>query len=205
MKNDFGISNFLLLKTTILTIFGLGTFSMPMLPITNSLKVIHPLTSKNNHQNGLQFITLEKLKSFYSQGLKLVTSGQFSNAKIQFKLFLSNYPFLSIESNDNLATDNEIQKLFLKVSNYNLAMSIITSPRKNNGNEEDSLLINCRFAQIKEMDLSHQLLALKSACTSSYKGKNYQTAYQLAKQIIEKNPPEPFLSNVKREKENPEP
>ncbi|CAN1317310.1 Coatomer subunit alpha-1 [Linum perenne] len=123
----------------------------------------------------------EKLKA----GYKATTAGKFTEALKYFVSILHTIPLIVVESRREV---DEVKELIIIVKEYVLGLQMELRRREMKDEPVRQQELAAYFTHCN-LQTPHLRLALQNAMTVCYKGKNFATAGNFARRLLETNPP----------------
>ncbi|KAI8140852.1 coatomer protein alpha subunit [Fennellomyces sp. T-0311] len=198
LNRQVGIVNFEPLKPHFLSIFQASQISVS--PIASNPTLFAPVRRNPEESNirsslPVAVYTFESLKdSQLQQGYRLFTSGKLVAAQAQFKQLLHSVLFaVATNSDDAAAIDGMIDVC----REYIVGLTVEQERRQTTGGGARALELAAYFTHC-QLDVRHAQLALRQATKQAFKLKNFNTASNFARRLLELAPPKPVADEARQ-------
>eukprot|EP01125_Pyxidicula_operculata_P014109 TRINITY_DN4687_c0_g1_i1.p1 TRINITY_DN4687_c0_g1~~TRINITY_DN4687_c0_g1_i1.p1 ORF type:complete len:1292 (-),score=383.08 TRINITY_DN4687_c0_g1_i1:315-4190(-) len=205
LNQQVGIVNFEPLKSHFLRLYQsnsghlLGLGSLPSL----SVYLERPTTVEDGDRSSSNVgfprlcITLQSQIEKLSNAYRAVTNGQFTEAKVLFESILHSIPLVVAQSRSEA---NEMKEIVGICKEYLVGIATELQRKEVSTTAPDSARALELAAYFTNCDLQpkHLQLCLKSAMNAAAKVKNYATADEFARRLLDLNPPEAVATHTNK-------
>jgi len=198
---QIGAVNFVPMKSNFLRLYQTASAQMVGLGFLPPLTIYLERASREEPDPNVVYpqlaITLQAQIERLSAAYKSMTNGQFKEAKELFESILQALPLVVAQSTPEAT---EIVEFIGICREYLLGIAIELKRQELASVSPDSKRVLELAAYFTHCDLQpkHTQLSLKSAMNSAAKVKNYATADEFARRLVDLNPPEAVLTHSKK-------
>ncbi|KAI9497476.1 coatomer protein alpha subunit [Zychaea mexicana] len=199
LNRQIGIVNFEPLKQHFLSIYQASRISVSSVASNpNLFAPIRRNPEESNIRSSCPVVvySFENLKSNQlQQGYRLFTSGKLVAAGAQFKQLLHSVPFTVVANSEEASTVNELIDVCRE---YIVGLQLEQERRAVTGGAGKRTLELAAYFTHCQLDVRHSQLALRQATKQAFKLKNFNTASQFARRLLELAPPKPVADEARQ-------
>ena len=197
LNRQVGIVNFEPLKHHFLSIYQASRVSIS--PVASNPNLFAPIRRNPEESNirssfPVVVYSFENLKSNQlQQAYRLFTNGKLVAAAAQFKQLLHSVLFTVVTNSEEAGTINELIDVCRE---YITGLQLEQERRAAAGDAKRTLELAAYFTHC-QLDVRHSQLALRQATKQAFKLKNFNSASQFARRLLELAPPKSVADEVK--------
>jgi coatomer protein complex subunit alpha (xenin) len=185
LNRQLGIKNFSLLKSMFLDLHaGSHSYLRAFSSSTTIALAIERGWSESVKGTPALVFNFSQLEEKLKAGYKATTTGKLSEALRLFLSILHTIPLIVVDSRREV---DDVKQLIIIAKEYVLGLKIELHKRELKDNPIRQQELAAYFTHCN-LQTPHVRLALQNAMTASFKGKNYATAANFARRLLETNP-----------------
>ncbi len=199
LQRQAGITRFEPMKQQFLDIFRASQCSQPSLSCLPSLAMPlnrgwDPEMDSQNLCAPALALTLPAQEESLVKAYRLVTEGKFADALTAFDDILHSIPLLVVDSRKEA---DEVKELLAIARDYNIALRVELKRREVKDQPQRAAELAAYFTHCN-LQRVHLALSLRSAMTTFFKLKNYNTCATFCRRLLELQPDEKMATQAKQ-------
>jgi coatomer protein complex subunit alpha (xenin) len=199
LQRQAGISRFEPMKKHFLDVFRASQASQPGLSILPSMGAAlnrgwDPETDSQSLCAPSLALTLPIQEERLVRAYRLVTEGKFADALLAFDDILHSIPLLVVDSRKEV---DEVKELLAIARDYNIALRVELKRREVKDQPHKAAELAAYFTHCN-LQRVHLALSLRSAMTTFFKLKNYNTCATFSRRLLELQPDEKMATQARQ-------